>query len=97
MFNGSYVAPMLITVGISFGNNLYNTGSWDFKILINGAIATGLLGLFNLASPQLATGIAYLALVGELLTGETGPGGKPNGNSPVENLLKITGSTTKKN
>jgi hypothetical protein len=92
VLNGSYVGPMLVTVGISFGNNLYNTGSWDFRILVNGAIATGLLALVGLMSPQVATGIAYVALTGELLTGETGPTGKPNGNSPVENLLKITGT-----
>lgn len=82
-----YLAPMLITTGVSFGNHLYNTGSWDFKILIMGAVATGILGLVNEVpgmSP-VAAGIAWIALIGELI----GAAQKP---SPVENLLKITGS-----
>lgn len=80
--NGSYMAPMLITVGVSFGNHLYNTGQWDFKILVTGAIATGLLGLLSSATPQVATGIAWLAFTGEMLV-------PYDGKSPVENLLKI--------
>ena len=81
MANG-YVTPMLITVGVSFGNKLYNTGSFDFKILVEGAVATGLLGLLALASPQVATGIAWLAFTGEMLV-------PWDGDSPVQNLLKI--------
>lgn len=84
----SYLTPMAITVGVSFGNQLYNTGDWDFKILIDGAIATGLLGLLNLASPQVATGIAWLAFAGMMLMNPSG------GNSPVQNLLNITGSSS---
>lgn len=82
-----YLTPMAITVGVSFGNELYNTGSWDWKVLIEGAVATGLLGLVNLASPQVATGIAWLAFAGMMLVNPSG------GNSPVQNLLKITGSS----
>lgn len=78
---------MAITVGVSFANKLYNTGSWDFKILVEGAIATGLLGLLNMAMPEVATGIAWLAFTGEMLV-------PWDGQSPVENLLKITGSGT---
>jgi hypothetical protein len=77
---------MAITVGVSFGNQLYNTGSWDFKVLIDGAIATGILGLVNVAMPGVATGIAWLAFVGMMLVNPSG------GNSPVQNLLTITGS-----
>ena len=76
---------MLITVGVSFGNRLYNTGKWDFKILVMGAVATGMLGLLNEGMPGVATGIAWLAFTGEMLV-------PWDGNSPVENLLKITGS-----
>lgn len=83
--NGSYLAPMLITVGVSFGNHLYNTGQWDIKILLTGAIATGLLGLLNEGMPQVATGIAWLAFTGEMLAPWNGP-------SPVQNITKITGS-----
>jgi hypothetical protein len=77
---------MVITVGVSFGNQLYNTGKWDFKILAEGAVATGLLALLNEAMPGVAAGIAWLAFVGLMLVNPAG------GNSPVENLLKITGS-----
>jgi hypothetical protein len=80
--SGGYLSPMLITVGASFGNHLYNTGQWDFKILVTGAIATGLLGLLNAGMPQVATGIAWLAFTGQMLV-------PYDGNSPVENLLKI--------
>lgn len=82
-----YLAPMAITVGVSFGNQLYNTGSWDWKVLVDGAIATALLGLVNMASPQVATGIAWLAFTGLMLVNPSG------GNSPVQNLVKITGSS----
>lgn len=81
-----YLAPMLITTGVSFGNHLVNTGGWDFKILVMGAVATGILGLVNEVPGMapVATGIAWIALVGELL----GAAQKP---SPVQNLLRITG------
>lgn len=79
-----YLTPMAITVGVSFGNHLYNTGSWDFKILVTGAIATGLLALLATGMPQVATGIAWLAFTGEMLV-------PWDGSSPAENLLKITG------
>lgn len=82
-----YLAPMAITVGVSFGNRLYNTGQWDFKILVMGAVATSLLGLLNAGMPGVATGIAWLAFTGEMLV-------PWDGNSPAENLLKITGSGT---
>lgn len=82
--SGGYLAPMAITVGVSFANKLYNTGSWDFRILVEGAIATGLLALLNTGMPQVATGIAWLAFTGEMLV-------PWDGASPVQNLLKITG------
>ena len=83
--SSGYLAPITITVGVSFANHLYNTGAWDFKILLEGAIAAGLLGLLNMGLPGVATGIAWLAFTGEMLV-------PWDGASPVENLLKITGS-----
>lgn len=80
-----YLAPMAITVGVSFGNHLYNTGAWDFKILVEGAVATGLLALLNAGMPGVATGLAWLAFTGAMLV-------PFNGASPVQNLLKITGT-----
>jgi len=85
-----YLAPMVITTGVSFGNELYNTGNWDFKILVMGAIATGILGLVNQIPGMsgVATGIGWLAFTGEMLGAIQNP-------SPVDNLLKITGSSSK--
>jgi len=80
--DGGYVAPMLLTDGISFGNRLYNTGRFDPKILVSGAIATGLLGLVAAGLPKVATGIAWLAFTGEILV-------PWDGASPAQNLLKI--------
>lgn len=78
-----YLAPMALTVGVSFANKLYNTGSWDFRILVTGGIATGLVALLGEAMPGVAAGIAWLAFTGEMLV-------PWDGSSPVENLLKIT-------
>ena len=83
-----YLTPMLAAVGVSFANRLYNTGSWDFKILLEGAIAAGLLGLVSAVSPPLATGIAWLAFTGEVLV-------PWDGSSPVQNLLKIVNTNGK--
>lgn len=83
--SGGYLAPMALTVGVSFGNHLYNTGSWDFRILIEGAVATGLLALLNAGMPQVATGIAWLVFTGAMLY----PAG--GASSPAQNLIKITG------
>lgn len=82
--SGGYLAPMVITVGVSFANKLYNTGKWDFKVLVTGGIATGLLALLSEAMPGVATGIAWLAFTGEMLV-------PWDGSSPAQNLLKITG------
>lgn len=82
---GSYLAPMLTVVGVSFANRLYNTGKWDFRILVTGAVATGLLGLVNEGMPELATGMAWLAFTGEMLV-------PWDGSSPAQNLLKIVNS-----
>lgn len=82
-----YVTPMVAVTGISFGNEWYNSGSFDWKILLEGAVATTLLGLFA-QIPDMepaAAAIGWLAFTGLMLAN---PDGK---NSPVQNLLKITG------
>lgn len=80
------VTPMLILTGISFGNKWLNSGQPDLKILVEGGIATALLALAAQAPgwAPVATGVAWLALVGVSIA----PGQNP---SPAQNLLKITG------
>lgn len=81
------VTPMLILTGISFANHWYNTGSVDLKILVEGGVATALLALAAEAPGlrPVAGAIAWLALVAVTIA----PVQKP---TPVQNLLKITGS-----
>jgi FtsH-binding integral membrane protein len=82
-----YIAPMLAVTGVSFGNEWINTGSFDWKILLEGAVATSILALFA-QIPDMepaATAIGWLAFTGLLLSNPSGA------NSPVQNLLKITG------
>lgn len=88
----SPVAPMLVLTGVSYANNWYNTGNaLDVKPLLFGGIATALLAGFAAipGADKTATAIAWLALTGFFL----GPVQKP---SPADNLLKITGSGSKK-
>lgn len=82
-----YIAPMLLVTGVSFGNQWYNTHSFDWKILLEGAVATALLALFAQIPgfAPVAGSIAWLAFAGLMLANPSGA------NSPVQNLLKITG------
>ena len=80
------VTPMLLLTGISFGNQWYNTGSVDLKILVEGGIATGLLALVA-SAPGMAPvteAIAWLALAAVSIAPVQSP-------TPVQNLLKLTG------
>lgn len=78
--------PVLAVGGITFANGwLLNHQAPDFKVLLATAVAAGGLALFEHVSPELATGIAWIALVTVLFTRFKG---KP---SPAENLLKISG------
>lgn len=83
----SYTTPMLLLTGASFINHWYNTKSWDWKIPLEGAVATGILGLVAQApgAAPVATGIAWTAFLGMMLA----PVQKP---SPVQNLLTIAGT-----
>lgn len=92
-----YVTPMLLLTGVSFTNHWYNNNnSFDWKILLEGAVATGLLGLIDqIPNAQgITKGIAWLAFVGYLLVPIQGQ------TSPTQNLLSIVNgaktSTTKK-
>lgn len=81
------VAPMLLLTGISFVNRWYNTNSPDWKILVEGGIATGLLSMIA-AVPgwRPVTGaLAWLALAAGLIAPVQSP-------TPAQNLLKITGA-----
>lgn len=84
---GASTGPILVATGITFGNEwILNKQSPNFKILLGGAVAAGMLGLFEHVSPELAKGIAWIALVTCLLTNPAG-GGK----SPAANLLATSG------
>lgn len=77
---------MLLVTGVSFGNEWYNSGSFDWKILIEGAVATTILALFAQipGMEPAAAAIGWLAFTGLLLANPSGA------NSPVQNLLKIS-------
>jgi hypothetical protein len=82
----SVITPVLITTGVAFANNFYNTGAVDLKIPVAGAIAA-LIGSAISAVPGLApvmTGIGWLAFVAILIAPVQNP-------SPIQNLTKITG------
>jgi len=78
--------PVLITGGITFANKwIGNNQGPDFKILLATAVAAGILAGFEHAVPELAVGIAWIALVTSLLV-------KPrNGNSAVTNITRMSG------
>lgn len=78
--------PILAVGGITLFNKwLGNDQGFDVKIVVATGIAAGVLALLEKASPQLAVGIAYIALITSLLI-------KPaSGNSAVTNLTRMTG------
>jgi hypothetical protein len=76
---------MLAVGGITFANGwIFNNTGPDFKVLLGTAVATGGLALFSHVSPELAAGIAWIALVTVLFTRFNN---KP---SPAENLLRVS-------
>ena len=80
------LTPILLTTGISFANDFYNTNTPDIKILLAGGIAAAIAALIsNVPDAGAAvTGIAWIAFVGFMITPIQSP-------SPVQNLLKISG------
>ena len=77
---------MLLAGGLTFGNRwiLGPPHEPDFRVLLGTAIAAGGLSLFSHVSMELATGIAWIAVVTVLVAPISG---HP---SVAANLLKIT-------
>lgn len=77
---------MLLTTGISFGNQWLGNNHFDLKILVAGAIATGGLALVEQipGMQEVAVGIAWIAFITLMFTNVAGP-------SPASNLQKLTG------
>jgi hypothetical protein len=90
----SVLTPMLVLGGVSYANNWYNnptTGLTDLKPLLFAGVSAIFLEMFA-AIPGMeptATALGWLAVVGMFLSPVQNP-------SPVENLLSIGQSTTKK-
>ena len=82
--------PVLAVGGISFGNQWIFNHNVDFRIVAGTAIAAAALAGLEHAAPELAVGIAYIALITIIFTRVDG---KP---SPAENLLQATGYGQKK-
>lgn len=84
------ITPILALSGVAYANNWYNTkNALDVKPLLFGAIAGLILELVAAipgAEPA-ATALGWTAFVGMLISPVQNP-------SPVENLLKISGSKT---
>lgn len=82
----SSTGPILATGGITFVNQwIGNNQKPDFRILVGTAIAAAGLYALGEVSPELAAGIAWIALITSLLI-------KPKtGESAVNNALRITG------
>jgi hypothetical protein len=83
------IAPILALGGVSYVNNLYNTkNAADVKPLLFAALAGLILELVAAipgAEPA-ATALGWTAFVGMLISPVQNP-------SPVQNLLKISGSS----
>ena len=77
---------ILAAGGISFGNKwLFEHQSPDFKILLATGVAALMLSGAEHVNKELAVGIAWIALITTILA----PVGSTN--SPVVNVLKVTG------
>lgn len=90
-----YVTPMVLTTGVLFANNWINSGyqtpgGLDLKILLEGGIATALLGLVNQipGMDKTTTTIAWITFIGSMIVqGKSKPLNPPFS----QNLLKLTG------
>lgn len=81
--------PILAVGAISFGNQWIFNKNVDFRIIAATGIAAAALAGLEHAIPELAVGIAYIALITIVFTRVDG---KP---SPAENLLTATGYAKK--
>jgi hypothetical protein len=80
--------PIVATGAIAYANQVIGNGkSWtaELRIPVATAIAAGFLTLLEHASPELAVGIAWIALITSLVAPLGG------GNAAVTNLLRLTG------
>jgi hypothetical protein len=80
--------PVVAAGVITYANQVLGNGkTWDSQLVIavGTGIAAGMLALFERAVPQLAIGIAWIALVTSLLVTPAG------GQSAVDNLTRMTG------
>lgn len=92
MMANNPVVPMVALGAVSYANNWYNTGNIaDVKPLLFAGIGALLLEGFATipGNAPTATFLGWVAFIGMLIS----PVQKP---SPVENLLKLTGQSTKK-
>jgi len=83
--------PIVAVGAITYANQVIGNGRpWSGELIIPVAtgIAAALLALAEKGSPELAVGIAYIALVTSLLLAPKG------GRSAVTNLLRMTGLGT---
>jgi hypothetical protein len=82
------LAPVIALSGVAYANNWYNTGNaLDVKPLLFGGLAGLILELIA-AIPGMgpaATALGWTAFIGMLISPVQSP-------SPVQNLLKISGS-----
>ena len=58
----------------------------DFRIIVGTAVAAGGLALLENVSPEIAVGIAWIALVAVLFTRLD-----PKAGAPAENLMRVLG------
>lgn len=80
--------PILAVGAITYANQVIgNHKPWDRELIIPVAtgVAAGILALFERVQPQLAVGIAWIALITALLVPPAG------GRAPVTNALALTG------
>jgi hypothetical protein len=80
--------PVIAAGAITYANQVIGNGRpWASELIIGvgTAVAAGLLALLEHASPELAAGIAWIALISCLLITPAG------GRSAVTNLTRMTG------
>ncbi|HEX4661897.1 MAG TPA: hypothetical protein VH307_31260 [Streptosporangiaceae bacterium] len=80
--------PVVAAGVITYANNVVGNGrSWDSQliILVGTGLAAGMLALAERGTPQLAVGIAWIALITSLLITPK------KGRSAIANLTSMTG------
>lgn len=76
--------PILVTGAVTLANQVVLNGRpFEWRVPVGTAIAAGALALLEKATPDLAAGLAYLALVAVLFVRVD-----PRAPAPAENLKK---------